>query len=215
MKKNKVRFGFVGKEMGNEGVFNKKNLKKISSYYLNKRIVFMEQVHSNNVEIINKMDVYNSTDAMITNSRDVVLTGTFADCMPIYFYVKNTNIIALAHSGWRGSKLNISLKVIDIIKSKYSVKVDDILVEIGPCIKWQNYEVQEEFIKNFELKYFYNVNNKIYFDLKKYNYDIIKSVIPTSNIKIDSRCTYDDKKLHSYRRDKQKSGRNIAFIYNV
>ncbi len=212
-KNNNVYYGFIGKEKDNIDVFRKKKLGNIFSNFLDKKIVFMKQIHSDNIEIVDQRDEYDRTDAMITTRKNVVLTGTFADCAPIYFYVKNKDIVALAHSGWRGSKLGIAIKVIDKLISKFDLKAEDIFVIIGPCISLDNYEVKKDFLVNFDSRYFVYIKDKIYFDLKRYNYDIISSVIPKENISIDSRCTFEDESLHSYRRDKQTSGRNIAFIY--
>ncbi len=206
--------GFIGKTESNTGVFKIANLKEVFKDYRGYRVVFMKQVHSDNIETVDSSDTYDKTDALITDEKKVILTGTFADCAPIYFYVKNTDIIALAHSGWRGSKLKIATKVIGRIIKDYNVDPKDIYVIIGPCISKESYEVQEDFLANFDSKFFVHSQNKIYFDLKRYNYDIISSVIPEKNITIDSRCTFKDTTLHSYRREKEKSGRNIAFIYN-
>ncbi len=213
-KNNHFSYGILGKTQNNEGLFRKNMLKSLFSSVSDKRIAFMMQVHSDHIEIVDERDEYDNTDALITDRKDVILTGTFADCAPIYFYVNNTSIMALAHSGWRGSKRNISLKVIHKIMELYDVKSDDIYVEIGPCIDYKNYEVQEDFLCHFDRKYFIFDNDKIYFDLKAYNYDIISGVIPNDNICVDSRCTFEDLNLHSYRRDREKSGRNIAYIYS-
>ncbi len=212
---NNVRYGFIGKTSHNADVFKKDLLKKLFEHTPYDRLLFMMQIHSNNVEVVDVRNEYADTDALIANAKNVVLTGTFADCAPIYFYVKNTNIVALAHSGWKGTKLEISKRVLDILLHQFHVDKNDIYVEIGPCISVESYEVKEDFLPNFNAKYFIKKDEKIYFDLKQYNYDIIKSVVPESNITIDPRCTYKELNLHSYRREKEKSGRNIAFIYSV
>ncbi len=213
-KNNNFVYGIIGKTTNNKGVFEKKNLKSLFPNVNNKRIVFMIQVHSDNIEIVDLRNEYSDTDALITDQKGIILAGTFADCCPIYFYVNHTNIVALAHSGWRGSRLNIATKVIDKIVEIYNVKYKSINVEIGPCIDYKNYEVQKDFLPNFDKKYFVFKDGTIYFDLKAYNYDIISDVIPKENICVDSRCTFEDLNLHSYRRERKKSGRNIAYIFS-
>lgn len=82
-----------------------------------KRIVFSKQVHENNVRVVTDKDVSEGIDiktskyeydAMVTNCKNVYLTAFFADCVPLFFYDPQKNIVGIAHSGWKGTLENIS-----------------------------------------------------------------------------------------------------------
>ena len=79
----------------------KKN-RSFTSNYLNKnKIILTNQVHSNIVSYVDKnfsKDI--SSDAMITNRKDILLGILTADCAPII--VLGKKYFGIIHAGWRG-----------------------------------------------------------------------------------------------------------------
>lgn len=70
-----------------------------------KRVAVPYLVHGTNVVVIRGDEadlVFPGTDALVTQSANVVLTVTAADCLPVYFFDTATGAIGLAHAGWRG-----------------------------------------------------------------------------------------------------------------
>ena len=58
-------------------------------------------------------------------------------------------------------------------------------------------------------------NGSFFLDLNKsVTSDFVNIGIVKDKIKIDSICTYESKHLHSFRRDREKSGRMLSFIVN-
>ena len=57
-------------------------------------------------------------------------------------------------------------------------------------------------------------NEKYFIDLKKHNHiQLQKLGVRNENIEVSEYCTYDEKDLfHSYRRDRDKSGRMLGVI---
>ena len=56
-------------------------------------------------------------------------------------------------------------------------------------------------------------NNSYYLDLNKFiKVDLVKKGVESNKIKIDNSCTFGDSTLHSYRRDKESSGRMLSCI---
>lgn len=182
-----------------------------SREFNNKRVVTMKQVHSDNVVEVteeNIQDCYPDTDALITELNDVVLEARFADCVPIFIYDIKTNKRAIIHSGWRGTKKKIVKKVLELFKSDK----ENIFAEIGPCISLDNYEVGKEFLDYFDESFFVRKYDKLYFDLKKANFEIIKKYLNESNITISDECTFNNKKYYSYRRDATNKT-NLGYIW--
>ena len=137
-------------------------------------------------------------------------------------YDPNKKIIGCIHSGWKGALNGIiknTIKKFDELNSNRN----DIIAVIGPCIKNENYEVENDFLKKFTSK---NKKNEVFFKKKseqKYFFDlrgfINKEIIHLNiknveNIEMD---TFAEKELFfSYRRScKNKEddyGRCISVI---
>lgn len=193
----------------------------------NKILISGVQTHSNNVVVLKKEDKiekvsFEDTDGLITNNEKICLYTKHADCLSIYFYDKMNKVIGICHSGWRGSFNEICLNMIKKFKEEFNTKEENLIIAIGIGISCENYEVSEEFRKDFIEKFgieivnksFKIINEKIYFDNTVFNYLLlIKNGINEENLYLSTQCTYDNKNLHSFRRDKELSGRNLAYIY--
>ncbi|WP_291259310.1 peptidoglycan editing factor PgeF [Fusobacterium sp.] len=219
--------------LGIEAIYTKKNygnvLELTKERFLNdfggveKNIVAGHQTHSDNIEIIESLDklYFEDTDGFITNRKDIVIYTKYADCLPIYIVDSVKEIVALVHSGWQGSFKGIGKKAIEMMIKRYNCNLKDIKVAFGIGISSKNYEVGEEFLKKFQEKYpkdmidcsFKNENGKLLYDNQRFVYlDLVRFGIDENNIILNDLCTYEGE-FHSYRRDRERSGRNGAFIF--
>ncbi len=113
-----------------------------------------------------------------------------ADCMPIAIF--DNFQACLLHVGWRGLKSGIILEALRLLKKpQFAV--------IGPSARVCCYEVQEDFLENFESKFFSQKEGKIFFNLQRTALSQLK--IPTLEISI---CTICNHAWHSFRREKTK-----------
>ena len=190
-----------------------------------KSLITLNQTHSNQVIYFEKeKDVKNKLqgDAIISKVKNIGISILAADCAPILFYDPHKNIIACAHSGWKGALNGIIKNTINKLNELNS-KSDDLIAVVGPCIKKQSYEVKQDFIEKFIVidnkneSFFQKISNEKYtFDLRGFiNKEIsnfnIKNI---ENIEMD---TFSEKKFfYSYRRsciNKEKDyGRCISVI---
>ncbi|WP_459128684.1 polyphenol oxidase family protein [Guggenheimella bovis] len=173
-------------------------------------ISIMEQVHSDHVEEAKRNTSHASTDALYTFDRDLLLMGTFADCVPLYFYSLSTGFHALAHAGWKGTKRKIGQKVIVLAKE---LGVTDLKAIIGPCIHVESYEVGEAFKENFtgtKEDVYTTRFGSVHLDLVRENFYQLEEFLPKESIFIDSENTFTST-YHSHRRDKE-CDRNVAYI---
>lgn len=206
------------------GDFQKEEIReKIKEMFPDKKIYTGHQTHSKNITVI-KEDTptyIEENDGFITDRSDVVIFTRYADCLPIYFLDKRNRAFGCVHSGWMGSFKEIGKEAIEILEKEFGSNKQEILVAFGIGISKEVYEVGKEFLEKFESKFskeilkdvFQEKNNKVFYDNQKFNYNLMKSIgILEENIITNNMCTYKNNEFHSYRREKEKSGRNAAFI---
>lgn len=113
-----------------------------------RNLVLSKQTHS--VNIVNVTEIgqimHDDTDGMITNVKDAVLCSSYADCVPLIFYDPIKSVVALSHSGWRGTVGEIGRLTVERMQSDYGCNASDILSVIGPAICKNCYEVDDTVI---------------------------------------------------------------------
>ena len=167
-----------------------------------KNLVFMNQVHGANIEIITAKNSTKSMecDGMITNLKDIALCVMVADCIPILFYDQLQKVIAVAHAGRNGVYLKIANKIVEKMISNFNCQVKNIKVFMGPSIKSCCYEVKNDATKGFE-NYLHIKDGKIFLDIIQKCIDDLKDIgISGLNIDLSPICTCCDENYFSYRR---------------
>lgn len=181
------------------------------------------QSHIDNIELIENLNqgevgpfgrFIPKTDGLITNKKDIALITRFADCTPIVLFDPFKKVQANIHSGWRGTLLEIVIKGIDMMVSKFGSDSKDIIVVLGPSIDKDSFEVKKDVMELFNNKFnykdmIYKKNDAKYLiDLKLIiENSLLKKGIKRENIVDIELSTYKRSDLlHSYRRDKEKYG---------
>lgn len=206
----------------------KKNIDKnysivLDKVFKSKKIIRGIQTHSDNIKIIDNSEdiehnVYDNIDGFITDKKNIVLSTTYADCVPIFFYDKSKKIIGISHSGWKGTYKKISQNIIKNMVEIFNSSLEDIIVGIGPSIGENSYEVGEELLEKFSNigleDCFTRKNGNLYFNIKEANKKIVLSAgISEENIEMSHNCTFNQKdEFYSYRRDKGDTGRMAGMI---
>jgi YfiH family protein len=102
-------------------------------------IIEMDQVHSDTIAVIRQANVADqkipTTDAVITNQKGVWLMAKIADCVPLVLFDPNTKVVAVVHSGWRGTVKQIATKTLKTMETEFFCKAKDIKVFIGSSIR--------------------------------------------------------------------------------
>ncbi len=177
------------------------------------------QVHSANVSVISTPGLYKECDALITDQAELFLVISVADCLPVMIYDKQKEVIANVHSGWRGTQKGIVKNVIERMKLEFGSRAEDMVVYAGPGISADKFEVGEEVAEMFDEKYVkrpLQLPGKFFVDIKQCIVDqLLSCSVIESNIEVSPYCTYSSDEMHSYRRDKEKSGRMFAVIGKV
>ena len=189
-----------------------------------KKIVLLNQVHSNKFHYISKNSKLNNKfegDALITDKRHLPIAVLTADCAPILIHDEDKEMIAAIHAGWKGAYKDIVKKVIKfMIKKGCSPK--NITVAIGPCISANNYEVKDDFKKKFikkdkkNIAFFKIIKDKNYFNLNRYIHFQLEN-LNIKKIDIINKDTFNAKNnffsaRRSISRNENDYGRNISVI---
>ena len=173
-----------------------------------KNIVSTKLIHGNNVEIVsedNRGGIIEETDGLITNTKNVCLTVTVGDCVPVIFFDKRNEVIGVAHAGWKGVVKNIVSVVVNKMNQKLNSDLENIQVAIGPHIKKCHFEIQEDIIDEFKdySEMIIRKNRKIFVDLETILVKQLEtSGIKKENIDTNSDCTVCNQEYFSFRRDK-------------
>lgn len=188
------------------------------------KIYSVKQVHGTSVKIIKNQDKTlisrEEYDGLVTNRKGIVLCTYHADCVPIYFYDKNKEVIGLAHGGWKGTLNNICSSIILKMTDEYNCRLEDILVAIGPSIGPCCYEIKEDVEKLFKERFKEDTNviikegNNIFLNLWEANrINLLDLGIKNENIISSEFCTSCNvDTLFSYRKENGTKSRMIGAI---
>lgn len=170
------------------------------------KVVLGQLTHEANVRVVTAEDAgcgllrdftYSNIDALVTNVPGLVLTCTYADCVPVFFADPVNKAVGIAHSGWRGTAAEISDHVVECMKATYGTKPRDLICGIGPSIGCCCYEVDRETCQEFvEMDYldeawcFEKDNGKFDLDLQRIIFGTLcYAGVDPDNIYISGICT--------------------------
>lgn len=178
-------------------------------------IGYIRQCHSDKVFEYNHE--IQDGDALYTTEKKVSVGVFTADCVPVLIYDKRLEIVAAVHSGWRGTYEKITTKTIKKLIRDIGCRVEDIIVYIGPHIQQCCYEISDDLKDKFleagiSADAFKGRSLNLSFIIRE---DLSHMGISYDNIYEVNFCTKCSKeyRFHSYRRDKELSGRNFSFVF--
>ncbi len=172
------------------------------------------QVHGDRVLGVSAPGMYEEGDGLITNVRGLFIGVSVADCVPILLLDERVRVVAAVHAGWRGTASGVVRKAISMMQHEYDSDPKDVLAFIGPCASTCCYVVGSEVAERFDDAVKLEDGDKTILDLKKANTAaLISAGVDEDNIEVSPHCTISEPDLfHSYRRDKESSGRMLAVI---
>jgi YfiH family protein len=179
------------------------------------RLAVPYQIHSDVVRNVNAPGRHDACDALITNTPELFLAVTVADCIPVLLYDPVTRSVGAVHSGWKGSKSKIVMNAIAEMRNAFKTKPQDLIAYIGPSASVCCYEVGEEVAGEFDPQFVKRrKGSKPYLDLKSLNTSLLlQAGVRATNIEVSEHCAICTLELfHSYRRDGKHSGRMMGVI---
>lgn len=193
---------------------NEKNRRELENQFAGYRLSFVHQTHSSTSVWIEREPFMGEADAQITSQEKLLLCSSVADCAPVLIAFPSIQVIASIHAGWRGALDGIVDLTIQKISDKYRM-VSDGIVAIGPHLQHWNCEFQGKELELWKIKFPESVlskNGKNYINISKKIIDDCERH-GISDIWVSPECTFDHPdKYFSYRRQREKSGRQVGFI---
>lgn len=178
-----------------------------------KKMKFQKQIHSDIIRIVDENSDIEESDGMITDHKGIMLNISIADCCAILMYDIENEVIAGIHSGWRGTAENISGKAIKLLKNQFNSQPENIICYMSACASGERYEVGEDVAQYFPSSITQISDQKFLFDNKnEISLQLKSEGIIDENLYISNVCTIENENYHSYRRDRENSGRMSAFI---
>jgi hypothetical protein len=180
-------------------------------------------VHKNKIALVSKKEagrIIEKTDGLITKEKNIFLTITIADCLPIFIYDPEKEITGLVHGGWRSLAGNILKEAIDKMMDNFKSNPAHILIGIGPGISQCHFEIKNDLVRKWYDRTIFapgvilKEDNKKYLDLKKIaKIQLMELGIKEQNIEVSPECTFCLKtKYFSYRREKPKQVQTMLAI---
>jgi len=205
---------------------NKLAIKNVLSEHLpNQQLNYLKQVHGHRVVVSSAQQV--EADCHWSEIQNQALCLQTADCIPVLFAIRNKNLIAAAHAGWRGVEKYIVPQTISFFLTEF-VRPDDIFIFIGPYIQQKSFAVGND-VADLLMQVYqrYGGKNpktviqahptdegKKLVDLGEILVcQILSASIPKTNIQLSSIDTYTDENYFSFRRQGEKAGRQVSLIY--
>ncbi len=196
----------------------------VGEQFPNLKLKRIKQVHGNQIIHTSPqaIDFSREADAHYTNDRGVALGIATADCIPVMIYNDNPKWIVSIHAGWRGIENRIVPKSISHL-IRQGCKAENLHVFAGPHIQKPSFEVGND-VKDKLLasadgarrdnqSWSALAGDKSLVDLHLIlKLQLQESKIDAHNCHFELKDTVTDKSYHSFRRDKQDSGRQLSFI---
>jgi hypothetical protein len=107
------------------------------------RSVIMDQVHGDEVHIIQQGETPEKGDGLILVERGVAAIIKTADCLPIILFDSSVSLAAIVHAGWKGTVARIAARAVDGMVS-LGAKRERIEAVIGPGIGPCCYEIKDD-----------------------------------------------------------------------
>ncbi len=176
-------------------------------------LALANQCHSARVAVVENGGTFDACDGLVTAVPRLALAISVADCACIYLYDPVCKVVALLHSGWRGTHGNIAGEALRVMVENFSCKPKNIQAQLSPCISQAYFEVGDDVFTRFPAHYFVQRSpTKWLLNLAKVIVDQL-SVAGVQCVNVDDNCTYSNSQDYfSYRRDRERSGRMMGLI---
>lgn len=204
----------------------KSNLANLKASFEEFEFIRIKQTHSDIVVLSEDadLDFQVEADGHFTQKLNTALAVSTGDCMPVLLYDPTTDYIAAIHAGWRGVANRIVPKILIQLET-LGCNIAKLQVLIGPHIQRNSFEVsndvrdqilrsiQHPVLQTEDLYQTTLSAEKSLLDLNQ----IMKAQLQHSGVEFHNLYnlhldTVTDLRFHSYRRDKQQSGRQLSFI---
>jgi polyphenol oxidase len=175
------------------------------------KLAIVRQVHGADVLYADKAGILGDADGLVTNIPGLSVGVLVADCAAVLVCDPQKHVVGAFHAGWRGAVGGI---LVNGIQKMRELGGTTFTVWVSPCIGLEAFEVGQEVAQQFPDEFVDTVNHvKPHVDLKGFIVGQLQDIgVHRDRIYTDSRCTFHDSQLYSYRRQGKESGRMLGVI---
>lgn len=190
------------------------------------QLCFLKQTHSD-IVVESPSAESREADAHLTDQHKIALCIQTADCIPIMIYDPETEAIAAIHAGWRGVELEIIQKTCGALIGRGS-NLDRARAWIGPHIGFSSFEVGVDVATRLESRFdAVRGHSRESTALRSHESESEKryvNLIAIARAQLASKGISPDRVAEllidtvtspahcSFRRDRERAGRQISFI---
>jgi len=191
-------------------------------------------IHGNNIHTVTAKDLKKGNrlwqeiklknyDGLTTSEKDIWLSLTVADCLPIMFWDDSFRAVGIAHAGWKSTLNEISRKMVKKFKKEHGIGPQKLNAYIGPSIHRCCFEVKDDVYGSFKRRFpkhkiFYGQGKRKFIDLQAINQQqLTKAGMLKKKIEVSDICTRcNHVSMYSYRAgDRAKSQLALIGIKNI
>ncbi len=188
------------------------------------RVAWLQQVHGDGIVRVSEpggpLEPVAEGDALFTTDPGVVLAVRTADCVPVL--ISGPGVVAAAHSGWRGTAVDIVGKLVDALVQTVGVPPGELVAAVGPANGGAHYEVGPEVDgglastglppeayghapspRHPETRFVVDLKAAVAAQLARRGVE---------QIDVSGTCTFADHAFYSVRRDGSDTGRQVGLI---
>lgn len=196
------------------------------------RSVWCRQIHADGVVVVNAADagrgsteeetIVEDADALVTDTPDLALCVTLADCVPVVLFDPERGVAGLAHAGWGGTVSRISSRTVRVMRESFGCDPAAIVAAIGPSIGPSGYETGEDVIERAKAAFGDRAaeilapapEGKAYFDLWSANrIDLEEAGVSGARIEVGGIASNERlDEFYSHRHEGGRTGRFIAAV---
>ncbi|HVN02906.1 MAG TPA: peptidoglycan editing factor PgeF [Bryobacteraceae bacterium] len=173
------------------------------------RLATLHQIHSDIcVAAGGRTGLLGEGDGLLESTPGRLVAVKTADCIPILLVDEEHRAVAAVHAGWRGAVHGIAGQAVRRMQEEFGSRPGRLHAAIGPGIGKCCYQVGPEVAAQF------GEAGHAYIDLAEANRGQLRTAgVPESHIYVAGLCTRcGESDFHSYRRDKERSGRMLSFV---
>jgi YfiH family protein len=186
--------------------------------------VVTEQVHKGTVMQVGPAErgrgaaelesAVSATDALISDSPEVVLAVMLADCVPVVVVDPEAPAIGVAHAGWGGTVHHIARNTVAAMADAFGSDPAGMVAAIGPSIGPGSYEVGPEVAERARAEYLDTAavvegeGGALYFDLWRSNHaDLTAAGLDADRIEVAAIDTFRGDDIFFSDRRQRPTGR--------
>lgn len=182
-------------------------------------LIYPHQTHTDRIAVIDEELLSLSAeerkaklegiDAVISNVAGVAVGISTADCIPVLVYDPAHKAAAAIHAGWKGTRLRIVEKAMQMMSQTFGTLPQECTAAIGPGISQDSFEVGQEVVElfseaGFDMTLYTIMKAKPHIDLKEINrQQLLAAGLTSANIQVSEIDTFTNTQFFSARREQK------------